>query len=148
MTWVSERLLASLLRIGNNPSTGVLLRPSPNSLDRSLLLIIVIQRLGRHIPGLAPGFVPLLRSGTPSQRRLSIRTSAIFLPLFIPFLMSRLTRLLRGDTLFRVATHPRLVLSLLAFQLPGTQQLVNLAVSEDLDLLICQGALHPVWVVA
>lgn len=144
-----EQLGISLLRVGNNPSTGVLLSPSLSLTGRPLLLLIVVQSLRRHISRLVAGLISLPALGFPSRRRPPTQFSSTFLPLFIAVLMSRLVGYLRRGTLFLARpTHPRLVLCLIPLQLSSTQQLMNLAVSEDLDLLIRQGALHPVGVVA
>lgn len=144
-----EQLGISLLRVGNNPSTGVLLSPSLSLTGRPLLLLIVVQSLRRHISRLAAGLVSLPALGFPSPRRPATQFSSIILPLSSLTPTNRLLIFQRRGTLFLVRpTHPRLVLCLIPLQLSSTQQLMNLAVSEDLDLLIRQGALHPVGVVA
>jgi hypothetical protein len=52
------------------------------------------------------------------------------------------------STLDRSPPRPGFVLRLILLQLPFTQQGMNLAMSEDADLLICQGALHAIGIIA
>ena len=80
---------------------------------------------------------------------MALTMSRVFRPIlitsqFIPANISVSTHSNLGRSLPR----PGFVLRLVLLQLPFPQQGVNLAVSEDADLLICQGTLHAIGIIA
>lgn len=117
--------------------------------SRTLLGILIIKDLRRRILRFIIASFLRHRSARRPTTVQALTMSHVFRPVLITSqLASIYLPLSTHSTLDRSLSRPSFVLRLILLQLPFPQQGVYLAMSEDADLLICQGALHAIGVIA